>query len=68
MAVFGIAGHSGMGKTTLLERLIPALVARGLKVVVYAEQVHSAEEWAAAAHLGVSGMTGPEASRRQASR
>ncbi len=30
--VFGIAGHSGMGKTTLLERLIPALAARGLVV------------------------------------
>jgi len=32
MNVFGIAGHSGMGKTTLLERLIPALSARGLVV------------------------------------
>lgn len=32
MRLFGIAGHSGMGKTTLLERLIPALAARGLKV------------------------------------
>jgi molybdopterin-guanine dinucleotide biosynthesis protein B len=32
MNVFGIAGHSGMGKTTLLERLIPLLTARGLVV------------------------------------
>jgi molybdopterin-guanine dinucleotide biosynthesis protein B len=32
MRVFGIAGHSGMGKTTLLERLIPELTARGLQV------------------------------------
>jgi molybdopterin-guanine dinucleotide biosynthesis protein B len=32
MKVFGIAGHSGMGKTTLLERLLPALTARGLVV------------------------------------
>ncbi|MFZ6815109.1 molybdopterin-guanine dinucleotide biosynthesis protein B [Undibacterium sp. Rencai35W] len=32
MRVFGIAGHSGMGKTTLLERLLPELQARGLAV------------------------------------
>ena len=32
MKVFGIAGYSGMGKTTLLARLVPALVARGLRV------------------------------------
>jgi len=32
MKVFGIAGHSGMGKTSLLERLVPALAARGLTV------------------------------------
>lgn len=32
MKVFGITGHSGMGKTTLLERLIPELRSRGLTV------------------------------------
>jgi molybdopterin-guanine dinucleotide biosynthesis protein B len=32
MKVFGIAGYSGMGKTTLLARIVPALVARGLVV------------------------------------
>lgn len=32
MKVFGIAGHSGMGKTTLLERLIPELRSRALSV------------------------------------
>jgi molybdopterin-guanine dinucleotide biosynthesis adapter protein len=32
MRVFGIAGHSGMGKTTLLEQLLPVLRARGLAV------------------------------------
>ena len=48
------------------QRLVKAIVdvARGLGVVVYAEQVHSAAEWATAVSLGVGGMTGPEASRR----
>jgi molybdopterin-guanine dinucleotide biosynthesis protein B len=32
MKIFGIAGHSGMGKTTLLERLLPLLRARGVMV------------------------------------
>ncbi|MEP6503524.1 MAG: molybdopterin-guanine dinucleotide biosynthesis protein B [Betaproteobacteria bacterium] len=32
MRVFGIAGWSGMGKTTLLARLVPALIARGVRV------------------------------------
>lgn len=32
MKVFGIAGRSGMGKTTLLERLIPVLIGQGLRV------------------------------------
>ncbi len=32
MKLFGIAGHSGMGKTTLLARLVPVLRARGLRV------------------------------------
>jgi molybdopterin-guanine dinucleotide biosynthesis protein B len=32
MRIFGIAGHSGMGKTTLLERLVPELSSRGLVV------------------------------------
>ena len=32
MKIFGIAGHSGMGKTTLLEKLVPEIVARGLVV------------------------------------
>lgn len=43
MNVFGIAGHSGMGKTTLLERLIPLLTARG-KVVSLVKHSHKAIE------------------------
>ena len=32
MKVFGIAGHSGMGKTTILEKLIPEFLRRYLTV------------------------------------
>ena len=32
MKVFGFAGFSGSGKTTLIERLIPLLVAEGLRI------------------------------------
>lgn len=32
MKVFGIAGWSNAGKTTLIERLLPVLIARGLRV------------------------------------
>lgn len=34
MYVFGIAGWSGAGKTTLIERLVPVLVAHGSRVSV----------------------------------
>ncbi|MFO1327431.1 MAG: molybdopterin-guanine dinucleotide biosynthesis protein B [Rubrivivax sp.] len=43
MKVFGIAGRSGMGKTTLLERLVPELCARGL-VVSLIKHSHKAIE------------------------
>jgi molybdopterin-guanine dinucleotide biosynthesis protein B len=43
MKVFGIAGHSGMGKTTLLERLVPELTARSL-VVSLIKHSHKAIE------------------------
>ena len=32
MKVFGLAGYSGSGKTTLMVKLLPELVARGLRV------------------------------------
>jgi len=32
MKVFGLCGHSGSGKTTLMVKLVPLLVARGLRV------------------------------------
>jgi len=40
MKIFGIAGYSGSGKTTLIERVLPQLVARGLKVVVIKHTHH----------------------------
>ena len=43
MKVFGIAGHSGMGKSTLLERLVPKLTTRGL-VVSLIKHSHKAIE------------------------
>lgn len=60
---FVAALHENEGHRRLVKAIVD--VARGLDVVVYAEQVHCAEEWDAASQLGVGGMTGPEASRRQ---
>lgn len=40
MKIFGIAGYSGSGKTTLIERVLPQLVARGLKVAVIKHTHH----------------------------
>jgi molybdopterin-guanine dinucleotide biosynthesis protein B len=41
MKVFGFAGWSGSGKTTLIERLIPLVVARGLKVSLIKHAHHA---------------------------
>jgi len=41
MRVFGFAGYSGAGKTTLVERLIPRLVARGLRVSLVKHAHHA---------------------------
>lgn len=41
MKVVGFAGYSGAGKTTLVERLIPALKARGQRVSVVKHAHHS---------------------------
>lgn len=40
MKVFGFAAYSGNGKTTLIENLIPMLIARGLKVSVIKHAHH----------------------------
>src|SRR5262245_18508823 len=41
MKIFGFAGWSGSGKTTLIERLIPLVVARGLRVSLIKHAQHS---------------------------
>jgi molybdopterin-guanine dinucleotide biosynthesis protein B len=38
---FGLAGYSGAGKTTLIEQIIPRLVARGLKVSMIKHTHHN---------------------------
>jgi molybdopterin-guanine dinucleotide biosynthesis adapter protein len=40
MKVFGITGYSGSGKTTLIERVLPRLAERGLKVAVIKHTHH----------------------------
>jgi molybdopterin-guanine dinucleotide biosynthesis protein B len=41
MRIFGFAGFSGSGKTTLIEKLIPLLVARGLRVSLIKHAHHT---------------------------
>src|SRR5215475_4911026 len=41
MRIIGLAGWSGAGKTTLLARVIPCIVARGLKVSTVKHAHHS---------------------------
>ena len=41
MRMFGFAGFSGNGKTTLIEKLIPLLVARGLRVSLIKHAHHT---------------------------
>jgi len=41
MKIFGFAGWSGSGKTTLIEKLIPRLVARGLRVSLIKHAHHT---------------------------
>lgn len=43
MKVLGFAGYSGSGKTTLIERLLPRLVADGLRVSVLKQSHHEVE-------------------------
>lgn len=39
--IFGFAGFSGSGKTTLLEKVIPLLIARGLRISVIKHAHHN---------------------------
>jgi molybdopterin-guanine dinucleotide biosynthesis adapter protein len=41
MKVFGFAGYSGSGKTTLIEKVIPELIASGLRVSLIKHAHHS---------------------------
>ncbi len=41
MRIFGVAGYSGSGKTTLLVKLLPLMIARGLRVSTV-KQAHEA--------------------------
>ncbi|HUJ01345.1 MAG TPA: molybdopterin-guanine dinucleotide biosynthesis protein B [Usitatibacter sp.] len=41
MKVIGIAGYSGSGKTTLIEKMIPLLVAEGLRVSLVKHAHHA---------------------------
>ena len=41
MKIFGFAGWSGSGKTTLIEKLIPLIVARGIKVSLIKHAHHT---------------------------
>ena len=43
MKVFGFAGYSGSGKTTLIERVLPGLIAHGLRVSVIKHTHHDVD-------------------------
>jgi molybdopterin-guanine dinucleotide biosynthesis protein B len=43
MKIFGLAGYSNSGKTTLLEKLIPLFVARGLRVSTIKQTHHDVD-------------------------
>lgn len=43
MKIFGLAGYSNSGKTTLLEKLIPLFVARGLRVATIKQTHHDVD-------------------------
>jgi molybdopterin-guanine dinucleotide biosynthesis adapter protein len=40
MKIFSIAGYSGAGKTTLIEKLLPELIGRGLRVSIIKHAHH----------------------------